>query len=1005
MRPILFLCFLSGYYLLSLPIFGQDISLKKLQDQADSLSNCGYHKQEIEFRKSILAALPKQSVEHNVASVYLQIAEVNQLGLEERHDEAEKEYRHILASYSRMPVKEQRILSLEVNRMKAMYLSQNNKREEAIILLKYLLRKVKSNSAKAAELNLNIAQIYASQKNYYQAIGYFKKAIEGFEQNGKGNNYETALAYNDLGLAYDYANVEKDMIPSFEKALQIWSTYYKEDAAINSVAYNDFLFVLIDYGDRQKAFEYQRKFEAYMSDYANPLNAKKYINTSPFDAFNALCMYHLSSIRYYDFEFNEAKILEHLSAQERLFASAPKLWKAKEINVLLSSYDSASYAFYMNEQSEKALAYNKILENLTDEDFYQMKVSANRAMLYYYKFDYAHSLVHNQKALDFLQLLGYKTSYLTLLALKAENLANLGKVEESKHTLKELYELEFDKKISLEKVKKTDFEDRINSSYINILIHSGIAYRILYEQNGKNKKDLEVMKNFYRVAAQMFQAYYQKGLFNPSLERQLNNIKEGLLYTAIQTPNDKVFIAECINALENASSQHLWKQFTAKYSDNLNIPKSVLNHLNETKIELSYLTQKEEKTEDELKRVSLLENKVKSVENDIAKKYPSFQRFQSAEFDIQNLQNQLEENQVVLNYAVTDSSVFIYKIDKSTIAITYLGERKEIEEIVKAYYDQIKNINFSFEKNAKILFQKLIKPLAIKEKENLVIVSENILSYLPFEALLDDKSKPLTLKNNISYANSLKFLILEKNSKSFSFDHLLTGFAPQYTNGVGITRSENGALIYTGKELESIASTLGNSAIFLNENATKVNFLNTLGNSRIHHLAMHSMVNEKDYLYSSLLFQNNEKLHFYELYSLNFPSEMVVLSACNTGVGIYANGEGLMSISRALNYAGVKSTVHSLWQVPDKETAELMSYFYNYLDDGLEKNEALALAKKKFIESNPMKIHPFYWAGFVVNGDISPVSTDNYWKWLLVFLAISALVVFAYTKLEKNNLA
>lgn len=73
---------------------------------------------------------------------------------------------------------------------------------------------------------------------------------------------------------------------------------------------------------------------------------------------------------------------------------------------------------------------------------------------------------------------------------------------------------------------------------------------------------------------------------------------------------------------------------------------------------------------------------------------------------------------------------------------------------------------------------------------------------------------------------------------------------------------------------------------------------------------------------------------------------MVVLSACNTGVGEYLNGEGLMSISRALNYAGVRSTVNSLWQVPDKETSELMSYFYEFLNEGIAKDLALVKAKE-----------------------------------------------------------
>src|SRR5690606_35794612 len=89
------------------------------------------------------------------------------------------------------------------------------------------------------------------------------------------------------------------------------------------------------------------------------------------------------------------------------------------------------------------------------------------------------------------------------------------------------------------------------------------------------------------------------------------------------------------------------------------------------------------------------------------------------------------------------------------------------------------------------------------------------------------------------------------------------------------------------------------------------------------------------------------------------------------------NGEGLMSISRALNYAGVKSTVNSLWQVPDKETSELMSYFYGFLKEGLSKDLALVKAKREFIRKNPMKEHPYYWSGFILNGDVTPLTPQS----------------------------
>ena len=128
-----------------------------------------------------------------------------------------------------------------------------------------------------------------------------------------------------------------------------------------------------------------------------------------------------------------------------------------------------------------------------------------------------------------------------------------------------------------------------------------------------------------------------------------------------------------------------------------------------------------------------------------------------------------------------------------------------------------------------------------------------------------------------------------------------------------------------------------------------------------------------------------------------------MLSACNTGTGTIVNGEGIMSLSRALTFSGTRSAVVSLWQVPDKETSEIMISFYENLKDGQSKDEALANAKRDFIENNPMKNHPFYWAGFVVNGDVSPIVNNYFWWKFLGVIGIIFLLVLLFFKWKSNN--
>lgn len=99
-------------------------------------------------------------------------------------------------------------------------------------------------------------------------------------------------------------------------------------------------------------------------------------------------------------------------------------------------------------------------------------------------------------------------------------------------------------------------------------------------------------------------------------------------------------------------------------------------------------------------------------------------------------------------------------------------------------------------------------------------------------------------------------------------------------------------------------------------------------------------------------------------------TEMVVLSACETGVGDVSNGEGVYGLRRALVLAGAASQVLTLWRVQDKRTRDLMLGFYKSLQRGEGRTEALRNAQLAMLRGqNALGRHPFYWAGFIQSGD------------------------------------
>jgi CHAT domain-containing protein len=106
-----------------------------------------------------------------------------------------------------------------------------------------------------------------------------------------------------------------------------------------------------------------------------------------------------------------------------------------------------------------------------------------------------------------------------------------------------------------------------------------------------------------------------------------------------------------------------------------------------------------------------------------------------------------------------------------------------------------------------------------------------------------------------------------------------------------------------------------------------------------------------------------------DIFNLNLPADLVVLSACETGLGGTVTGEGLVGLTRGLMYAGAERLAVSLWKVDDLATAELMQKFYQrMLQNGEAPNVALRQAQLQMWESNDRR-NPYFWSGFIIQGE------------------------------------
>jgi CHAT domain-containing protein len=137
-------------------------------------------------------------------------------------------------------------------------------------------------------------------------------------------------------------------------------------------------------------------------------------------------------------------------------------------------------------------------------------------------------------------------------------------------------------------------------------------------------------------------------------------------------------------------------------------------------------------------------------------------------------------------------------------------------------------------------------------------------------------------------------------------------------------------------------------------------------------------------------------LHTYEIYGLNLQAELAILSACETAAGDLVDGEGVLSIAHAFQYAGCPSMVTSLWQVDEKASAQILELFYDNLSKNWNKARALREAKLEYLKrqkTTQLKA-PYYWAGLVLVGDDQPIFLASPGQGMLfIFLGILMIII------------
>ncbi|MFD0992175.1 CHAT domain-containing protein [Tenacibaculum geojense] len=408
-------------------------------------------------------------------------------------------------------------------------------------------------------------------------------------------------------------------------------------------------------------------------------------------------------------------------------------------------------------------------------------------------------------------------------------------------------------------------------------------------------------------------------------------------------------------------------------------------------------------------RDSLLDIKLNfnRFKDSVSQFYPSTfnKKFEFKQSEINHIQSSIDDDSVFISFITNridldKEKLFILVVTKQNVycykTTDYSGLKNNIEDYQKYLSKplQTKSEFKDFNILSNILFNSFFPTEEIRnvlrEKRRLIISPDISFENLPFETLCENNKDLayLLLNHDLEYTYSWSFFTKENNNLKNNNSNKLLGIAP-----VSFFDSSHDELLSTQKEVEKLSKKF-NSEVFLNKEATKENFLAKVNEFNLIHLATHSKPGKSPEIY---FYKDTLKVN--ELYGLNIQADLVTLSACKTNLGELKKGEGVFSLSRGFFTSGVKAVVSSLWNVNDKSTTYIMNHFYDGLNKNKTKSQALNDAKRTYLLNHTLSDQsPYYWASFVITGDVSAINNYSYKNIIVVVLITFLTLLFIFYK-------
>ncbi|WP_046755507.1 CHAT domain-containing protein [Kordia jejudonensis] len=865
--------------------------------------------------------------------------------------------------------------------------------------------------------SLAVARLYfykgASEyylQRFVASINSYNAGIQLCPNTDKGTNYKAELLYERAFSQYELGDYLYAHESSKEAAL-LMNTVKNPNYDYLLSIYADVAASAAALGFQKEANNYLTKAKKVYTEHKNEMVVTAEEASKPIlFAYKAIEIIQSKTvINTYDITLIQQQI-QHLETiqRQRKFNAAEQRMYAVSLNFLGDAY-------LRNKQSTTA-DYNKALSALdkalkvVPKDFlanHKPQFQFNKVKAYKLQKKYNKALRLLNSVLKQLSKNDTRLSYFE--AEKANILLALNNKTEALEALQKSIGYIHKDTIAL----KNDFSNFTPSFDIN---ETGLLVEMattIVQRYPKDSTVLAFAANMYKLGLNQFENCYREETFNTKLTNYYETAIGGILKLKKLGYGYQDFnLEKLLNTMEVIENRLVWKQFQqSRLLNTLTISDDLLEKERLIRRQLVLARKQKDKAaifENTSQLASLLET--------LQSEFPYISAFAFENFDIQTIQAQLSDTKAIVKYKRIENQFYAFYITKTAIDFYEVENNDEsLVPSIENFYSQLSN-QHEDKVLARVLHQKLL-PMNDDAITEYTIIPDDVLHYIPFETLVTPNVKYLIEDVSIHYATHLVFVHDNVDARTNVKNENILVFTPTYTDKIASTdeiafRDQNFRLLGAEKESE-LLSTIFPSTLFESILATKDNFIKYSPKAKIIHLAMHANIDNETPELSHLLFNEknqDSKLYIEELYGLHLHADLAVLSACNTGKGSLDASQGMVSLNRAFTMAGVPSTLASLWEVPDKVTQGIMVDFYQNLKKGESKTMALRNAKIKYLKDTDDANFqmPFYWAGFVLHGDITPIllekDSPNNFICIIAFILLLIIGFIVRSRLKTNTL-